>query len=416
MTQTSSAIRQKFVAAIATCQTALVGRDEAVSALFLAVLANEHATLLGEPGTAKSEVVNNVLRCFQDAKTFSVLVNQYVPPDEFVGPVNVAAFKLGSLTRNTTGYMPEADFVFLDEGFKAAPAQLNMLLTMLNERQFDAGQRPSTDSRPSGRVAIPLRSTFIASNEVPDDPLMRPFWDRIAVRLWIEPIHKNPDLFDEMMRNNRYPVRTESRRKARSVANVIHKITLAELDAAQAEMELLPYAAATFAAYSAIKDVLAADPVLAGVGSDRSFLRLFYTLPAAAAWLSGATSVEPEHLECLKDTLWNEPGQRRSIVDAIFKFANPMSEEVRRIEENVMEIAVTNWPTVALDNGDSAAQKSAVVLVEEIKGYRLRLEGLVASHAKYAGNLRKVDGYLAQATKSLQASVMKSMGIKLALD
>lgn len=415
MTQfNSSSIRQKFQRAQAACQHALVGRDDAISALFLAVLANEHATLLGEPGTAKSEVVNNTLRCFSDARRFTMLVNPYVPPDEFVGPVSVTAYKQGHLTRNTSGYMPDADFVFLDEGFKAMPGQLNSLLTMLNERMFDVGQRPPADG-PSGRIEIPLRSVFIASNEIPDEPLMRPFWDRIAVRLWVEPIYRNPDLFDEMLRNNRYPIRTASRRKARTVVQVVNPISLAELDFAQSEIETLPYANATLISYGKIKDALISNATLSGVGSDRTFHRLFYTLPAAAAWLEGSTEVRPDHLECLQYTMWNEPSQRRAITEAVYKFANPVSEEVKRIVENVREIADTNWPKDQLVAGDGQAQKAAIALIDEIKANRGRLEAMVAGQPKYAGDLKVIDAYLAAAKASVQASVVKSMGIELAL-
>ena len=64
--------------------------------------------------------------------------------------------------RVTTGKLPETEFCFLDEIFKASSAILNTLLKILNERTFDPGD---------GVVrTVPLKLCLAASNEWPNRP------------------------------------------------------------------------------------------------------------------------------------------------------------------------------------------------------------------------------------------------------
>ncbi|MEO7111322.1 MAG: AAA family ATPase, partial [Polyangiaceae bacterium] len=101
-------------------------------------------------------------------------LTRFTEPNEIFGPVDIAAFREGQYRRNTSGMLPEAEIVFLDEVFKSNSAILNALLTLLNERKYTSG----------GQVLkCPLISVFAASNEVPGDETLNAVFDRFLLRV-----------------------------------------------------------------------------------------------------------------------------------------------------------------------------------------------------------------------------------------
>ena len=133
-----------------------LGKSEVVRLLLIAVVAREHAVLIGPPGTAKSALLRT-LATLLDARYFEYLLTRFTEPNELFGPVDIAAFREGTYRRRTEGMLPEAEIVFLDEVFNSNSAILNALLSLLNERRFTSG----------GQVLeCPLISVFGASNEV----------------------------------------------------------------------------------------------------------------------------------------------------------------------------------------------------------------------------------------------------------
>jgi MoxR-like ATPase len=108
------------------------------------------------------------------ARYFEYLLTRFTEPNEIFGPVDIAAFREGKYRRNTTGMLPEAEVVFLDEVFKSNSAILNALLTLLNERKYTSGGQV---------IRCPLISVFAASNEVPGDETLNAIFDRFLLRV-----------------------------------------------------------------------------------------------------------------------------------------------------------------------------------------------------------------------------------------
>ena len=124
-------------------KTKFVGRDEVIDLIALALVAGEHLFLLGQPGTAKSALIRQFAEGVR-GRYFEYMLTRFTEPTEIFGPVDLARLRDGVVATVTSGMLPQAEFVFLDELFNANSAILNNLLTVLNERIYrPRGRSPS---------------------------------------------------------------------------------------------------------------------------------------------------------------------------------------------------------------------------------------------------------------------------------
>src|ERR1700745_4271096 len=140
-----------------------VGRDEVIDLIALAVVAGEHLFLYGPPGTAKSALIRQFAQAVRGAY-FEYLLTRFSEPNEIFGPIDLVRLREGTVATVTTGMLPEAEFVFLDELFNANSAILNNLLTVLNERVYRRGLEIHQ---------LPLLALFSASNHLPEDQALQ---------------------------------------------------------------------------------------------------------------------------------------------------------------------------------------------------------------------------------------------------
>jgi MoxR-like ATPase len=157
-----------------------IGRDEVVDLIALAVVAGEHLFLHGPPGTAKSASIRAFARAVRGAY-FEYLLTRFSEPNEIFGPVDLVKLREGTVATVTTGMLPEAEFVFLDELFNANSAILNNLLTVLNERVYRRGAETHR---------LPLLSLFSASNHLPEDDALRALFDRFLLRCHVDQLKR----------------------------------------------------------------------------------------------------------------------------------------------------------------------------------------------------------------------------------
>jgi MoxR-like ATPase len=167
-------LQRKMEQAIELLERRFLERSELIRLLLLGMMSGENALLIGPPGTAKSQMARAISQLFGSEHWFDYLLTRFTTPDEIFGPVSLQQLKQDRYIRKTDGYLPSAQFAFLDEIFKANSAILNALLSILNERVYFNGRE---------KEEVPLLFLIAASNELPDDnEQLAALYDRFLIR------------------------------------------------------------------------------------------------------------------------------------------------------------------------------------------------------------------------------------------
>ena len=171
--------KENIIYIIKKLSEGLYEKEEVIGLTLLCALAGKSIFLFGLPGTAKSLIVRRTASAFKDSKYFGQLMNRFSTPEDVFGPVSLSKLKEDKFERQTEGYLPKADFVFLDEIWKSSPAILNTLLTIINEKVYRNG---------SQEEKVPLKALVAASNETPPKGQgLEAMYDRFIMRLLVKP-------------------------------------------------------------------------------------------------------------------------------------------------------------------------------------------------------------------------------------
>ncbi|MDY7079263.1 MAG: AAA family ATPase [Chloroflexota bacterium] len=363
--------------------TTYVERSETIEPLVAAVIARRHVVLIGPPGTAKSSLVRDLAAGLGGLRFFSWLLTEFSVPEELFGPLDISALEQGQYRRLTAGKLPNAELAFIDEVFKAGPAILNTLLSVMQERLFYNDGQPTP---------VPLVSLIGASNETPTgEQELEALWDRFTVRLQVGYIQE-PGNFVRMLTG--------------STGNAVQVLSRADLEAAQEAAARVPVPGAVLDMTVQLRQVLSDHGI---VVSDRRYKESLDLL-RAVAFLDGRDEVIEDDLLILQHVLWHNPSQAAEVARLVFAVAEPLLVGIAEVEDEALA-AVTEARQV-LSGGTPGAQETQQLLeaVGSLRETLKKLEALeeqIAGRPKAAAALERTHDRV----KGWQAEVLKALGV-----
>jgi len=425
MKKQSTVLRDRMLAVIADVNAQVAEREELTEMIAIALLTRKNLFILGAPGQAKSYAINAFRSRITGARQFERLLSKQTDEEHLFGRVDLASLIPGSVPRdvlernpqyqemcgqlkarlangqsagdlpdqmerhrkalaelyggepqvNTSGKIPEADVVFLDEIFKCNDGVLNSLLTALNERKYTNEGRT---------YPIPTISFFAASNEIPNfaDPqekILEALYDRLELKV------VTANIAD---RDKRLTILRD--KQASRFAQIAAVITLDELIDMQQVVGNIPIP-------DAVNEL--ADDILCQIRkdgipvSDRKYLN-YYPIVQAKAWLSGHPAVEPEDLLALKNYLWQQPGERAVVEAALNRMcSNPMQKKANNIRSMAMDM---------YSDFEAAAASQRRKALVKLRGEAVRLYGMqqeLAAAAQTSKEKALTDALLADLEK-----------------
>ena len=302
--EVSLTVRDKFTTVRKELGESLIERSEEIDLLLTALIAGEHLLLVGPPGVGKSLLIDSLMRWTHGSK-FSCLLSKFSQPEELLGMYSLSELKVDKFMRVTTNKLPESQYVFLDEIFRASPAILNVLLKILNEKTFDKGDGIAR--------RVPLEICLGAANDWPsgdEGKSLGALVDRFMLRKSVAPISSMA---------GRQKLLWENKPPEFSTSLSAHELIAARLDA-----QGLVWSKEAKQALESILDELARQGVKP---SDRRQFKSV-SIVQAYAWLNGAEEVQPEHLEILTHVLWVDHEEASKVRSVIMQIAAPVGMKV----------------------------------------------------------------------------------------
>jgi MoxR-like ATPase len=356
-------------------------RREVIDGALCAVLAGEHVLLLGPPGTAKSSLCRAIAQAF-GGRYFERLLTKFTTPEEIFGPISLKALEQDRYARVVTDKLPEAEWAFIDEIWKASSAILNSLLSLVNEKIYHNDGAP---------LACPLITLFGASNELPEGKELEALFDRFLLRYDVQYLLRPSNFRAILTAPDPTPSVSLSLQVLRDAQMAVRAVTVTD---------------PTIDALIAIRDACKAEGIQV---SDRRWKKTLKAVQASA-FLSGAVATTPEDLLFLTDSLWREPKERAKVARLVGQLADPISAKAAEILDAARDTAARVAGIRSSDRRDYIGQ--AAQALEDLQAQRSKLDELARSAgARAKQNLADATQEITQLHAELARSVTSGLGL-----
>lgn len=346
-------LQTKFEALATGMKARLIERDEEIEIFQLALLARTHAFLQGEPGIAKSllvEVGIALIDGLEPDDYFHILFMKSTTREDVFGPLALSLLKQDRYKYVEAGFLPAAKIVFGDEFWKANGAIQNALLWATNERLY----------RNDGKVqTIPLHTMIIASNEFPDSDELLAIYDRFPLRRVVRSVVE-PGAFINMLKVSGGP-------KTHGTV-----ITWDEIEQACLEVEQVKIPGDVLEALSDVREQLREKSIYP---SDRRFVQSL-AIVRAAAWMNGESEADVSDLRVLRHVLWTDPESFPAVDELLTGMSNPLDLEIMKIQEDLSKLSREVDAVCADQVDEEMRQRTGAQIYEKIESAKDELKDI----------------------------------------
>jgi len=295
----------------------LYEKDEALRLALLAAIAGESIFFLGAPGCAKSMLARRIAKAFKtdgdgSVQYFETLLNQFSTPEDVFGNISLKGLNgegesgKEEYRRLTENMLPEADVAFIDEIWKASPAILNTLLSIVNEHIFHNG---------SEMQKVPLKALLAASNELPaKNRGLEALYDRFILRLPIGFI-QNEDSFFDMVEGSSSEFELSDEIKKLQISNEDLKSWKTQIDTVQLSEEARAVISAIRKELTVQNETLSEEEKAAGESfaiGDRRWKKIVRILKTSA-FLNDRTEVDLMDCQLIEYCIWGTEKQQKKV-------------------------------------------------------------------------------------------------------
>ncbi|EIG8813216.1 BspA family leucine-rich repeat surface protein [Campylobacter lari] len=318
----------------------LLERDEVIILVLLAFFSGKSIFLYGPPGTDKSMIARRSALAFgEDNHFFTYLMNRFSTPEEVFGPIDIKALKENKLKRVTKGYLPCANFAFLDEIWKSSPAILNTLLTIINEKIYKDGE---------DNIEVPLYGLICASNEFPAaNQGLEALYDRMLIRYEILPLEQR-ESFENLLRNKSEKIMIKNHFQAEELQKILSESENVEFP--DEAMEILLNIKSDIELHNQnLEDI---DELI--YISDRRYKNIAQLLKVCA-YLNDRKEILPIDLALLKHCLWSNE-KDKIIIKEILQKNLSFSNDFIKIKNAILDLE-NKFDTVIQNKKKSLQEK-----------------------------------------------------------
>jgi len=346
MDEVQEILHNKAVSLINELNSKVVEREELSAILVLTIFSAQNIFLIGKPGVAKTKLLKAVMNSVKDATKFSHLMMHDTKTKALFGERIITPN--GDIVHNKDYTLLTADFVFLDEIWKAKSEVNNGLLGIMSEdREYHPEGAPP--------VKVPLKTLFGASNELPTAEVLGALNDRFLFRMVVERIREDENFYDMVQGN----IDSSSDVETELYLDDIEFVSKVACETIELKDEIVK-------SFTELKNKLIHEENIEV--SDRRLVGAIRTVMRVSAYLNGRKEVDESDFLLLNHIIWNDYDEKEKLKKAIFRHLFSTPQYAQKLLKNA-EDEFSKLNTAKQSHLNDFLTKKIVVPVSELEEY-----------------------------------------------